>query len=147
MNDGFKQTPTQEETEYQQGWPVLDALLHSTVWLAPIAAALALIAGIGSMPGEYSWRAFFFPSALLLAVYALWLVWRLQLDRAFFALLANGAVSPAVFDRSLFLLMRRNGKPGGRSLADRWRGTRNLVYRLWAALGGSLACMMAAKLL
>ena len=136
-----------DEDEYQQAIPVLTAFLRSTRLLGGIAALTALLAGAGSLWRGQGVACPLFVVGFLASLYGLWLVWRLQLDRAFFVLLATGKVSPEVFDHSLTLLLGRDGLSGQpRTMASRWRGVRALIFRLFCALGGGVVCTAAGLL-
>jgi len=85
--------------------------------------------------------------ALVLAVAAKYLAWRVALDAEFFTLLAEQPTQTAAFDTALAAFLGRPAPVAGRSLASRCQGARRLV--VWQALlvGGQAASLLLLVLM
>ncbi|EIP99528.1 hypothetical protein OpiT1DRAFT_04049 [Opitutaceae bacterium TAV1] len=69
---------------------------------------------------------------------------RLTFDRHLFTVLARADADPAIFDTALGHLLGARTRRPGRTLADRWRGTRRLVRAFLASLALQTVLLLVA---
>lgn len=116
---------------------VLDAgssvLLLSTVGLTLAPASLLAKAGI--------------IVALVLALVAKYLAWRVALDVEFFTLLYEQPHQAAAFDAALAAFLEQTTVVAPRSMQRRWHGARRLVFRqaLTVGLQAGLVAMLVVR--
>lgn len=82
-------------------------------------------------------------SALVLALAAKYLAWRVALDAEFFTLLAEQPAQTAEFDVALAAFLGRPAPVAGRSLASRCRGARRLAVGQAIATVAQLVTVVA----
>ena len=81
--------------------------------------------------------------ALMIALVAKYLAWRVALDAEFFTLLHEQPTQVAAFDAALATFLGRSAPVAGRSLASRCRGARRLVVGQAIATVAQLAAVVA----
>lgn len=80
--------------------------------------------------------------ALVLAIAAKYLAWRVELDAEFFALLAEQSTQTVAFDAALASFLGRPAPAAGRPLASRCLGARRLVVQQAWLVGLQAGCLL-----